>query len=398
MFTRPIKELRTLILCEDLNVALPALCLGHQGSEDTPLKNNRNPEIVPVAKLIEIDPTHVIWPLNTEYEISSVNRKRHVLGALFVLDQKEPLDLPSIPVGPVAAEARRQGAMLDLDKHNWPWSMMLIPQTRVDLFELTNNHLWRTDFAFSQWYPEYIPDYMNIAQDQSGYSERGWIDFGLQNYYALLNCGFDLRPSAGTASGVHPVPLGFGRVYVKLDDPFTYESWIGGLREGRSFVTTGPMLEVLFNRKDPGARFVFDAETGGSIRIQGTAESLDPLRSIEIIVNGKIAATIPASTEANGNGVFVTGIDQEISIENSSWMAVRTFANRADGKQRFAHTGPVHIEIPGSVLRPPKAEAEYLLKRVSDEIARHEGVLGEEALNEFKEAAQFYKSFLEENQ
>ena len=43
-----------------------------------------------------------------------------------------------------------------------------------------------------------------------------------------------IKPSAGTASGVHPVPLGFGRVYVKLSGPFRYESWINGLRDGRS--------------------------------------------------------------------------------------------------------------------------------------------------------------------
>ena len=45
-------------------------------------------------------------------------------------------------------------------------------------------------------------------------NERGWLDFTFQNYYLLLNCGFRLRPTGGTASGVHPVPLGFGRVYV----------------------------------------------------------------------------------------------------------------------------------------------------------------------------------------
>ena len=53
---------------------------------------------------------------------------------------------------------------------------------------------------------------MKVGQDDRGVSERGWIDFTFKNYYALLNCGFRLRPTAGTASGVHPVLLGFGRV------------------------------------------------------------------------------------------------------------------------------------------------------------------------------------------
>ena len=75
---------------------------------------------------------------------------------------------------------------------------------------------------------------------------------GFQNYYALLNCGFRLRPTAGTASGVHPVPLGFGRVYVNCPDKFSYDAWVRGLDRGESFVTTGPMLLVRVNGKGPG--------------------------------------------------------------------------------------------------------------------------------------------------
>ena len=314
---RTVKDLRTLVLCEDLNVALP-LTAWVTDSEDTPFRNNRNPELIPAARLISIDKTHVIWPLNTEYEIFSVKKKRHVLGALFVLNQKTTLDIPAVPIGPVVAEARKQGALLDIDKHNWPWAMMLVPAAKVDLYQLTNNHLWRTNFHYGEWYAEYIPDYMNIERGQAGCTERGWIDFGLQTYYALLNCGFDLKPSAGTASGVHPVPVGFGRVYVKLDSPFTYQSWIKGLGEGRSFVTTGPMLEVTFNKKDPGTRIQMGEKENAKVQVQGNVQSLDPLKSIEIIVNGEIAKTIPTSSDRGSDGVYVTEFDETVPIVTTS--------------------------------------------------------------------------------
>src|SRR5262249_20829697 len=145
----------------------------------------------------------------------------------------------------------------DLDKHNWPWSMMLVPVIMPDLFELTNNHIWRTEFAFGG-YGEPAPPYMKVAMDANGWTEAGWIDYGLQNYYALLNCGFRLRPSGGTAAGVHPVPLGFGRVYVHLPDGFSYAGWVKGLNAGRSFVTTGPMLFVELDGQDPGHTFRLD--------------------------------------------------------------------------------------------------------------------------------------------
>jgi len=93
---------------------------------------------------------------------------------------------------------------------------------------------------------------MAIERDAKGFTERGWIDFGFKNYYALLDCGFRLRPTAGTASGVHPVPLGFGRVYVHLDGKLNADAWLKGLNAGRSFVTTGPMLFVTLDGREPG--------------------------------------------------------------------------------------------------------------------------------------------------
>jgi len=61
------------------------------------------------------------------------------------------LTLGAPPVTPVAEQARREGALLDLDKHDWPWSMALVPIMKVDLYELANNHLWRTEFGMSKW-------------------------------------------------------------------------------------------------------------------------------------------------------------------------------------------------------------------------------------------------------
>ena len=226
---RTLADLPNLILAEDLNVALP---LTHwvTDSEQTPAELAKQRGVNVPAKLIEIDKTHVIWPVNTEYEIFTVKRKRHTLGALFILNHSKPLTKPAPPVTPIVKEAKSQGrqVLLDLDKHNWPWSMMVAPVADVHLFELSNNHVWRTDFLFSTWYPEYVGKHMGISLDAKGFNERQWIEFGFQNYHTLLNCGLKIRPTAGTASGVHPVPLGFGRVYAEVADEFTYDKWIDG--------------------------------------------------------------------------------------------------------------------------------------------------------------------------
>jgi len=390
---REIADLPNLQLAEDLNVALP-LTYWVREFRNKPLGDSGpNAAPQPSAKLIEVDSNHVIWPINTEYEIFTVDKKRHTLGAVFVLNHHEPFDLLAHPVNEVAKEARRQGAILDLDKHNWPWSMMLLPLMDVDLYELTNNHVWRTEFHYGDWYPDYLPSYLELKGTAERYPEDSWIRWGFANYYALLNCGFDIMPSGGTASGVHPIPLGFGRVYVYLGERFDFDRWMIGLEKGQSFVTTGPMLEVRFNDHLPGTRFMGRFDEPVSVTVTGTATSDRPIDLVEVILNGEVVETFSSGTASQkGNMVSFAA---NLELEESSWLAVRCFTAAENGRYRFAHTGPSHITIPGKPLRPRRDEASYLVKRVADEISRHEGTLPESALKEYREALNFYKAKLE---
>ena len=269
--------------------------------------------------------------------------------------------------------------------------MMLPPVARVDLFELTNNHIWRTKFQFKAWYPQYAAKYMKLNMDSAGnFTERSWIDFGFKNYYALLNCGFNMQPTGGTASGVHPVPLGFGRVYVQLKGQLDYRQWIRRLREGRSFVTTGPMLTATLNGQPHGSTFT-DFKPG-KVRIAAAGESVHPLKSIEVIINGRIARRLTPENQKSETGAYKSLIDVMIPIEQSSWIALRCFEDRPDQRPRFAHTAPFHIKIAGRPLKPRKEEVEYLTRRVDDELKRHRNMLSKESIKEFEDALKAYKN------
>lgn len=387
---RTLEELPTVMLAEDLNVALPLVHWVHDAFTP-PGKNPVRRENDP-GRLIRVDDTHVIYPRNTEYEIFTVGKQRHVLGAFFVLNHKTPFALGVPPLGPIARQARLEGALIELDKHNWPWSMALVPVLPVDLFELTNNHVWRTEFGFRA-FGEREAEYMKIERNADGWTEWGWLDFGFKNYYALLNCGFRLRPTAGTASGVHPVPLGFGRVFVHLPERFSYEGWIQGLKEGRSFVTTGPMLWTQLNGQLPGSTLAGDHVQ--EFRLTGSAMSAVPLQRIEIIVNGEIATTLLPTNRKIPTGGFESILNEVLRISGTSWIAVRCFEDRADKRVRFAHTGPFHIEIKEQPLRPRKVETDYLIQRVEEQIRRSTGVLPKEAIDEYRTALRIYQGLAE---
>jgi len=385
---RSMEELPNLLLAEDLNVALP-LTYWVTAAETPPSQGDKNsPAVQP--QLVEVDPLHVIYPMNTEYEIFTVGEKRHTLGAVFALGHRSVLSQGAPPVGPIAEQVHREGGLLEMDKHNWPWSMMLAPVMNVDLYELTNNHIWRTPFHVRN-FGEQPAEYMNVDRDENGFTEDGWIDFTFENYYTLLNCGFRLRPTAGTASGVHPVPLGFGRVYVHLGAEFSYERWMAGLNAGRSFVTTGPMLDVRLNDQLPGSAFPQASGEEGAYRLSGWVRSARPLTKIEVVAAGKVIKTLALSNSADDAGGYLNSIDEQFSFDASIWLAVRCYELDEDSRPRFAHSGPFNIDVAGKTLRPRQEEVDYLVSRMKSEIERNSGILPDAAIEEYRRAMEVYK-------
>ena len=97
---RSADELLTLVLAEDLNVAFP---LSYWVTEAfaSPKAANKSAIGAIDPKPIAIDATHIIYPLNTEYEIFTVGKKRHTLGAFFVLNHRKLLERGVPPVAQI---------------------------------------------------------------------------------------------------------------------------------------------------------------------------------------------------------------------------------------------------------------------------------------------------------
>ncbi|MEZ5323998.1 MAG: CehA/McbA family metallohydrolase [Verrucomicrobiales bacterium] len=385
---RTLEDLPNVMLAEDLNVAFPLTYWVTQAFRP-PTAGDKSSQAEIPDKLIEIDATHVIWPRNTEWEIFTVNGRSHTLGAVFALGHKKLFEQGVPTVKNIADEARRQGALLDLDKHDWPWTMVLPPTMGVQLYELANNHIWRTRFAFKDWSSP-TPEYLRPPLSAQSGNEREWIQFTMANYYALLNCGLNMVPTAGTASGVHPVPLGFSRVYVNLPDGFSYENWKNRLEAGSSFVSTGPMIFATVNGHPPGKRFTSSSESFNAV-IEGEIISEQPMSFAEVIHDGRSVQKITGKNERTLEGAYKTIFHTEVDLSSSGWLAVRCWEAREGDRVRYAHTAPWHITIPGRPLKPRAEERDYLVMRVKNEIERSRDFLPEEAIVEYEEALNFYQ-------
>lgn len=387
---RPISELSNVALAEDLNVVYP-MSQWVQVSHTLPEKGRVDPQPIPTAPIFA-DPTHTIVPFNTEYEIFSVGPKRHTLGAVLILGQKEPLKIGIPPLKAVAEEAHRQGGLLDLEKHSWAWTPIIAPVTKADLYPLSNNHVWRTEFAFKQWTLENNwRDNPRIETDKDGFTELGWLHFGWEQYYAMLNCGLRLRPTAGTANGVHPVPAGFSRVYVDLGhEKFTPELWQRRLNEGHSFVTTGPMPTLTFETETETTKAGNAESTTYKIHVNGEVRSQFSLHTAEFIENGEVLMKLNSSSGDKHRREIHAGV----TVRGTSWYAVRIWEELPNGRLRFAHTAPYFVDVPDKPLRPRRDQVRYLVQRCEEEIARNKDVLSDAELTEYREALEFYRGKL----
>ena len=373
---RRLDELPNVMLAEDLNVAFPLTYWVTKGFAPPTQGDKSTHEHAP-GELLRVDDTHVIWPRNTEWEIFTINGRSHTLGAVFALGHKTAFTNGVPPVNSIADAARREGALLDLDKHDWPWSLALVPLLKVDLYELANNHVWRTGFGFTNWNAQ-APAYMGLPNDGRSGNERDWLEYTHRTYWTLLNCGFRMTPTAGTANGVHPVPLGFGRVYVHQPDGFSYDAWLKGLRDGHSFVTTGPMLLTEFKSNE----------------VSGTILSDEPVRELEVIINGDIRERVALQPTKNTEGAWEARFRQPLQFDDTSWVALRCWEKRSNGRERFAHSAPRWFDVPGMPLRPRRAEAEFLVRRVREQIERSTGTLPTEAIAEYQKALVIYEALL----
>ncbi len=262
-------------------------------------------------------------------------------GALMYFNLRQPLPIagadreyPSSCHFLKLASAK-QGVHVDIEKPFW-WDMPLwIASGMADSIGLCNNHMQRdgmlTDEAWGK--PRDTFEYPNP------HGNGLWTQ---EIYYRLLNCGVRLPPSAGSASGVLPNPVGYNRVYVFCGKQLSYETWWQNLRAGQVVVTNGPLIrDPRVNGELPG--HVFTADQGETLQLQ-TALNLsirEKVDYLEVVKNGDVLHQVRLQDWAKAGGKL-----PEVTFQRSGWMLVRAVTNNPK-TYRFASTGPYYVEIGG---------------------------------------------------
>ncbi len=184
-------------------------------------------------------------------------------------------------------------------------------------------------------------------------------------WYHIMNCGFPLKVSGETDFPcITGSRVGQGRVYVQLGkvDHIDYGQWCRGVRDGKSYVSDGyaHALDFRVNGVPQGPDAV-KLDAPGKVGVKATvsfardlplgtanggAAPAGPTRTVELVVNGKVAATKEVPADGKEHDLAF-----DVDVTASSWVALRQFPQ--------LHTNPVAVLVGGKPIRASRASARW---------------------------------------
>ena len=250
-------------------------------------------------------------------------------------------------------DAHQQGALVTWA--HWPYPSMEAPLD-IALGRIDSIDILTTGNPF-----EHHPILVDI------YKMRGPLAYSqppIQMYYHYLNCGFRLSASSGSDKMALNPPIGSARTYVKTEGPLSYDSWIEGIRRGRTFITNYPLLDFTVNGEEAGSTIRL---APGKVRlsVKARAVSLEPYEVLEILVNGRVARTAKPAGQH-----YEARIDDVIEVDRGGWIAARAHGPKMLQYGEtwwkmpvFAHTSPIYLDMPGRPA-PSARSAKLLLEQL----------------------------------
>lgn len=309
---------------------------------------------------------------------------------------------------PVLAWAKQQGGVVGYSHSGWG---LALPDVMPDGSRRFVGNTWGgAPAGWAGKAADSLPDYAMPPFDGIGANEyivaaaNNVCDFistvdtpaiwELNIWYHTLNCGFRTRISGETDFPcIYGDKVGLGRIYVKLDndEELTFDTWVDGLKAGRSYCGDGLSHIMDFKVNDLGVGQTvgggepgqLDLEEPGTVRVSFDSAALlaaqptpqtERIRSrrldqkpywhiercrigrsrevpVEVIVNGEVAAT--RNLLADGE---IRHMNFDVPLDKSSWVAVRILPS--------VHTNPVFVQVGGKPIRANLKSAQWCRKAV----------------------------------
>ena len=254
-----------------------------------------------------------------------------------------------------AGQSSRSGSLLSERLDRRPRSIAqggLYGHTHVGNSEVKSLFTERQMALFT---PMGIVDFNSILQNK----------LGMDLFYDYLNLGFKMTASAGTDTPVWRhrrlrAPVCLLRHAKK---PFVPALWFDAVKHGRTFVTTGPMLDFRVEQARPGEEIALAKDRPLKVRIRawGLRDASAPVL-VRLVQFGR-ALKEAAPTRSYQDEVT---LETEVGAAQSCWLAA--YARGVNGSE--AHTTPIYLVKPGTRFWDPTQAGAILRKQLGilDEI------------------------------
>lgn len=185
-------------------------------------------------------------------------------------------------------------------------------------------------------------------------------------WHKLLNTGLRIPAAGGTDAMTDYSslrgPLGQNRTLVKAadsDEPDNeVAAWLGGLKAGNSVATNGPLVMLTLDGEGPGGE-LRTGKGASTFKLKATLSSIAPVDSLDIIVNGEVAQTIPLSGDRKS-----AAYEGEMTFNESAWLTLRAYSKTASpyvlDNYPFATTSPIYVSVGGKPVRS-RADADHFI-------------------------------------
>jgi len=362
--------------------------------------------------LLRLTEDDYAYPTPCEFDWEFSGERGHFVGT----DTERIGEWPSWDL-PILVWGKEQGAIVGFSHSGWGLKVdaTSLPTFEMPPFDSIGANEYIVDVAHG------VCDFISAVDTPSVWELNIW--------YHTLNCGYTCRISGETDFPcIYGEKVGLGRAYVKLDpdQPLTYDNWVHGIRDGRSYCCDGLTHLIDFSVNGLG---VGEAGTDGRASVLGVAkgdklhvtlqatavlaeEPREDIRNrqlheqpywhverarvgdrrkvpVELIVNGESVET--KEIEADGS---VTEVAFDYTPAISSWVAVRVFP--------AAHTNPVFVEVDGQPIRASRRSAQWCLDAVDVCWAQKEPAIRDHekqaAADAYEFAREAYRRILGESQ
>jgi hypothetical protein len=333
---RPPPDMQLLMSAEDLHVA-----------QDITWSNSKNDwrgKVIPSDPLLQFDRNRYCQLMGGGMSQAG--------GTWLFLNLRAPMPLVGVdpeyppPLETVIRAREKPSVWIDATRP-YGWDLpTLVAAGQIDSIELAHGQITRDGSSVDEAAAR--PRDKRLYPNNPGLGE--WTQ---QVYYQLLNCGLRIPPSAGSGSGLCTNPVGYNRVYVYVEDDFTYEKWWEGLKAGRVVITNGPLLQPNIEGHPPGYVFRVEGQKELELEIGLTLSTRDPITYLEVIQDGHVAQSIRFQDYAK------TGRLPKLKCRHSGWFLIRAISDERK-TYRFAMTGPYYVEM-AYQPRISKQSAQYFL-------------------------------------